>query len=98
MSALMISATEIAQRAISRAKISTDHRNYRKYSPQGAAKLIYECTDPEVLVSGPSRTGKSRGWLEKTHYLMETYPRARALWIRKTRASLTNTALQTFED
>lgn len=80
----------------------TDKANYRNqppaYKPLGAAKLVFDCTDPEVLVSGPSRTGKSRGWLEKTHYLMQTYPRARALWVRKTRSSLTNTALQTFED
>lgn len=68
------------------------------YKPHGAAQLIFDSTDSEVLVSGPSRTGKSRGWLEKTHHLMQTYPHARALWVRKTRASLTNTALQTFED
>jgi PBSX family phage terminase large subunit len=80
--------------------LPTDNLAYRNnnYIPYGAAKTIFDCTDPEVLASGPSRTGKSRGWLEKTHYLMQSYPRARALWVRKSRASLTNTILQTFED
>jgi len=52
----------------------------------------------EVVISGPAGTGKSRGCLEKMHYLAEKYPTMRALIVRKTRASLTESALVTFED
>lgn len=68
------------------------------YQPRGAAVKIMEMTDPEILISGPSRTGKTRANLEKLHYLMQKYPGARGLIVRKTRASLTETALQTFEE
>src|SRR5579859_1629023 len=68
------------------------------YKPYGAALQAFECTDPEVLISRPSRTGKTRAWLEKIHWFMEHFPKARALIVRKTRASLSETALQTFED
>jgi PBSX family phage terminase large subunit len=68
------------------------------YQPRGAAATVMDATDPEILISGPSRTGKTRGNLEKIHRLMQQYKGARALIVRKTRASLTETALQTFED
>lgn len=50
-----------------------------------------------MLISGPAGTGKSRSCLEKIHHLMQTYDGARALVVRKTRTSLTESALQTYE-
>jgi hypothetical protein len=68
------------------------------YSPRGSALELMACTESEVLLSGPAGTGKSRACLQKIHYAMEQYPGARALIVRKTRASLSETGLQTFED
>jgi phage terminase large subunit len=51
-----------------------------------------------VLISGPAGTGKSRGCLEKLHFLASKYPKMRGLIVRKTRASLTESALVTFEE
>ena len=67
------------------------------YIPYGECLNLYETEAEEVLISGPAGTGKSRACLEKIHYLMQKYDGARALIIRKTRASLTESALQTYE-
>jgi phage terminase large subunit len=53
--------------------------------------------DPEVLLSGPAGTGKSRACLEKLHMLAGKFPGMRGLLLRKTRESLTESALVTFE-
>ena len=67
------------------------------YIPHGECLSLFETEADEVLISGPAGTGKSRSCLEKIHYLMQRYDGARALIVRKTRASLTESALQTFE-
>ena len=51
-----------------------------------------------MLISGPAGTGKSRGCLEKLHFLASKYAKMRGLIVRKTRASLTESALVTFEE
>jgi hypothetical protein len=70
----------------------------RPYVPRGAMLDLMLCRDSEILLSGPAGTGKSRGVLEKGHLLCEKYPGCRGLILRKTRKSLTTTALVTFED
>lgn len=67
------------------------------YVPYGKAAELIACTLPEILISGPAGTGKSRACLEKIHSLMLQYPGARALIVRKTRESLTESALFTYE-
>ena len=67
------------------------------YTPFGECLTLFETQTDEVLISGPAGTGKSRACLEKIHYLMQKYDGARALIVRKTRASLTESALQTYE-
>jgi phage terminase large subunit len=52
---------------------------------------------PEVLLSGPAGTGKSVGCLWKLHYCASEVPGFRGLILRKTRASLTDSGLVTFE-
>lgn len=79
-------------------EINPPDKGYSNYIPYGAAKTVFESTDTEIIISGPAGTGKTRGNLEYLHYMMQTYPGARGLIIRKTRASLNETALQTFED
>jgi PBSX family phage terminase large subunit len=51
-----------------------------------------------VLIGGPAGTGKSRACLEKLNKLAWKYPASRYLIVRKTRESLTESALVTFED
>lgn len=65
---------------------------------RGAAKRIQTETAPDVCLSGPARTGKSLAVLNKLHGLLSAHPGARGLFVRKTRASLTETGLQTYED
>ncbi len=55
------------------------------------------CRDREILLAGPAGTGKTRFWLERLYFLLEKYPGIRALLVRKTRASLTESALVTWE-
>jgi len=67
------------------------------YRPHGGANKVFFCKDFEVLLDGPAGTGKSRAIGEYLHYLAETYPGCRIVVIRKTRASLTESWMVTFE-
>lgn len=69
----------------------------RPFRPYGSAIELWKSTDKEVVLSGPAGTGKSRGCLEKIWYCAHKYPGARILIARKTRASLTESGLVTFE-
>lgn len=68
------------------------------YAPYGAARELFYCHDPEVLLSGAGGTGKSRAALEKVHAMCLRYPGLRALMLRKTQVSLTSTGLVTFRE
>lgn len=69
------------------------------YEPSGAAAELFRRRDPEVLLSGPAGTGKSRACLEKLHLLCaHRYPGMRALMVRKTHVSLTSTTLVTYAE
>ena len=70
----------------------------RSYTPRGGALQAWRCKDKEVLLEGPVRTGKSMVWIEKSLACSLVYPRHRTLWLRKTRASLTESIMQAFED
>lgn len=67
------------------------------YEARGASAVAMEATDPEVVVEGPAGTGKSRGCLEKVHWLCSQYPGIRVMIARKTRRSLTDSTMVTFE-
>lgn len=69
----------------------------RTYTPRGAMAELWQTTADEFILSGPAGTGKSRGCLEFVHYCALTYPRLRVLIVRKTRVSLTESGLVTFE-
>lgn len=68
------------------------------YIPYGAADALMGCRDTEVLIEGPAGTGKSRAVLQKIHTAAMKYPGMRALVIRQTRESLTESALVTYEE
>lgn len=70
----------------------------RGYQPRGAAAALREYRGREVLLSGPAGTGKSRGVLEWINALSWQYPGLRTLIARKTRASLAESTLYTFEE
>lgn len=76
-------------------EISPDNKPYQ---PFGASKELFYCRDKEILCEGPTRTGKTRSILEKVFLCLMKWPKARALLIRKTRASMTETVMQTLED
>jgi phage terminase large subunit len=71
-----------------------DQRPFKRY---GAARAIWRSGLPEVLLSGPAGTGKSRVCLEKLHYCADKYSGMRALIARKTRESITQTAMVSYE-
>lgn len=69
----------------------------RTYQPRGAALDLFYSKVPQVVVSGPAGTGKSRACLEKLYLCAAKYQGMRALIVRKTRESLTQSAMVTFE-
>lgn len=69
----------------------------RNYAPRGAAAELFASRAPQVIISGPAGTGKSRAGLQKLHDTAITTRGFRGLIVRKTRASLTETGLVTFE-
>lgn len=70
----------------------------RPYGPKGGALELFYCKDAEALLEGPAGTGKSRSLLEKAHLCLMKYAGARALAVRKTRTSMTESVLVTFEE
>ena len=67
------------------------------YKAHGAALSLWSDRSPELLLSGPAGTGKSRACLEKIHACCLHWPGSRWLILRKTRESLTESALVTYE-
>ncbi len=67
------------------------------YQPFGGSRTAWISRSPELLVCGPADTGKSRGIIEKLHYCADKYKHARILMVRKTRKSLGQTAMVTYE-
>lgn len=70
----------------------------RPYGARGAAVDLWRSRAPEIVLSGPAGTGKSRACLEKLHFCALKYRSMRGLIIRKTRESLSEAALVTFEE
>lgn len=66
------------------------------YKHRGAATHLFADRWPEVLLSGPAGTGKSRACLEKMYVAACKYPGMRGVVLRKTQVSLTTTALVTW--
>ena len=64
---------------------------------RGACKSAFLSRSSEVLVSGPAGTGKSRAILEKIHLMAMMNPNSRYLIVRKTHASMANSAMVTWQ-
>lgn len=69
----------------------------KRYKPWGAAETLLYDRSPEIMLDGPAGTGKSRACLEKIYICADRYPGTRILIVRKTRTSLTQSALVTWE-
>ncbi len=74
---------------------ATGHRI--RYAPRGAALELFHNRDPELVIAGPKGTGKSLAVLHKQHLVLSKYPGARYFMARKTRTSMTNSCLETFQ-
>jgi len=70
----------------------------RPYVPYGAVRELFRCRAREVLLEGPADTGKSMGCLNKLLLACLNYPNNRTAMVRKTRVSLTQSAMVTFEE
>lgn len=69
----------------------------KPYRPRGAAKDLFPCRDPEVLISGGAGTGKTIAVCTKAFRWLLKCPGSRACFVRKTRASMTESVLVTLE-
>jgi len=74
------------------------HDPQKKYRPYGAAREMWCCKEKEILIDGPAGTGKTRAIVEKANLIAMKYPGSRILFVRATRASLTQSVLVTFEE
>ncbi len=72
-------------------------KSYRPYEPRGAASDLFYCQADEILIEGPAGTGKTRAVLEKAHLICQEVSGVRVLLVRKTRSSMTQSVLITFE-
>lgn len=72
---------------------------FREPALRGANLELMKCKAREVLLSGPAGSGKSTGCLQKLHFCCEHAKKPiRCLLVRKTRESLTESGLATFEN
>lgn len=70
----------------------------RPYQPRGGCAEFFRCKDPEVVAAGPAGTGKSMAALSKIYLFCDKYPGTRVLICRKTRESMTQSVLVTWEE
>lgn len=67
------------------------------YQPYGAAVDFWKCKTPEVILSGPAETGKTRVALEKLDALLWKYSGAQAVMVRKQYSDMPGSCIQTYE-
>jgi phage terminase large subunit len=69
----------------------------KPYRPYGALLQVFRSRARELVVEGAADTGKSRACLEWLYLVATKYPGMRGAIVRKTRRSLTATAMETFQ-
>lgn len=79
------------------AQLGETELDARPYEPRGAALELFYDRSGEVLIEGPGGTGKTRAALEKVFLLATIFADSRHLLCRKTRVSMTQSVLQTWE-
>lgn len=78
--------------------MATSEGDGKPFRPRGNALKVWRCLDDEVLVDGVAGAGKTRNLLERALYEACRYPGSRILLVRKTRESMSESVLVTFED
>ncbi|NMC34212.1 MAG: hypothetical protein GYA36_17395 [Veillonellaceae bacterium] len=68
------------------------------YTPHGAVLEFIYARDPEVIIAGPSETGKTLGACWKLHTIACKYPNAQLAIVRKVQASLYSTVCETLQN
>lgn len=68
-----------------------------RFQPFGVFRDVFTMRDPEIVLGGAAGTGKSRAALELLHLRLAKYPGSRAIMIRKTRKSMSETCMITYE-
>jgi hypothetical protein len=68
------------------------------YAPRGAARAIFADHAPELVTTGPAGTGKTLAWCQKAHLIAATRRQVRILFCRKTRQSLKESVIPTYEN
>lgn len=63
---------------------------------RGDARIMWDSTDREQVLSGPAETGKTFACLHKLNYLATMYPGMQGAIVRKTYASMHGSVLQTY--
>lgn len=83
---------------LARAELERRRRNDRPLMPvfRNSALWAQTATDREWILSGPSETGKTFATMYRLHMLLSQTPNARATILRKVRATLFGTALETW--
>lgn len=69
----------------------------KRFRPVGAHRLLWSSRADRILCEGPAGTGKTRNELERVNFLAWRYPESRHLLCRKTRASMSESVLVTWE-
>lgn len=64
---------------------------------RGGARLLWDSTDFEAILSGPAETGKTWACLSLVHHYLTEYPGAQGVLVRKTYSSLVSSALGTYK-
>ena len=80
-----------------KAQVETIRGSERRYHARGPALDLQTSDAPEIILSGPAGTGKTRANLNKLYECAKRYKGFRGAIMRQTRASLTDTALVTWE-
>jgi PBSX family phage terminase large subunit len=65
---------------------------------RGGARELWTGVESEAILHGPAETGKTRSVSEMLFWLCETWPGLRVLVVRKTRKSLSESFMNTFEE
>lgn len=68
------------------------------FSYRGSAVRLLDCDEPEVILSGPSETGKTMAALQRCDNLARAYPGAQGAIIRKVQQDLWGTVVKAFRD
>ena len=93
MSSLQLQAQAELERRRRDGRLAKQH----VYNPRGAADTLQADESPQIVLSGAAGTGKSRACLEKLFAAATEHEGLRAAIVRKTRTSLTDTGLVTWE-